>query len=76
MMSTHLELTRRGHLEKFLRVFGYLKKHHYYEMVFEPIKPSVSTKTPNLKTGLQEFMEILKNNYQKIYLSLEDWDLG
>ena len=42
MMSSHLELPRRGHLEQVLHMFGYIKKHHNAEMVFDPSEPSVA----------------------------------
>ena len=32
MMSSHLELPRRGHLEQVLQMFGYLKKLHNADM--------------------------------------------
>ena len=43
-MSSHLALPRRGHLEQVLHMFGYIKKHHNYEMVFDPSEPSVAHK--------------------------------
>ena len=44
MMSSHLTLTRRGHLEQVIQMFGYLKKHHNAKMLFGTIEPSVSHK--------------------------------
>ena len=41
MMSSHLALPRRGHLEEIHHVFGYLKKHHNAEMPFDPTPPAV-----------------------------------
>ena len=41
MMSSHLALPREGHLEQVLRIFGYLKKYHNSEMVFDPSDPVV-----------------------------------
>ena len=35
MMSSHLCMPRKGHLEQLFHVFGYLKKHHNAEMPFD-----------------------------------------
>ena len=44
MMSSHLALTRRGHFEQVLHIFGYIEKHYNAEMVFDPSEPSISQK--------------------------------
>ena len=36
MMSSHLVLPRKGHMEQVLRMFAYLKEHTNSEMVFDP----------------------------------------
>ena len=36
MMSSHLALPRKGHLDAVFHMFAYLKKHHNSEMVFDP----------------------------------------
>ena len=41
MMSSHLALPREGHLDQVFHVFGYLKKYHNAEMVFDPSDPVV-----------------------------------
>ena len=41
MMSSHLALPRKGHLEALFHVFAYLKTHHNSEMVFDPSEPEV-----------------------------------
>ena len=41
MMSSHLALPREGHLKQLLHIFGYLKKHHNAELVFDPSDPVV-----------------------------------
>ena len=41
MMSSHLALPRRGHLEQLFHVFAYLKKYHNTEMVFDPSEPEI-----------------------------------
>ena len=41
MMSSHLALPRRGHLDALFHMFGYLKGHHNSEMVFDPSEPDV-----------------------------------
>ena len=38
MMSSHLALPRKGHLEEVLHIFAYLKKHSNAEMVFDPTR--------------------------------------
>ena len=42
MMSSHLELPWKGHLEQVLHMFGYLKKHQNNEIVFNPSENSVA----------------------------------
>ena len=41
MMSSHLALPREGHLYELYHIFGYLKKHHNSEIVFDPSDPVV-----------------------------------
>ena len=41
MLSSHLALPRRGHLDQVFHIFGYLKKHHNSEMVFDPSVPDM-----------------------------------
>ena len=41
MMSSHLALPRKGHLEQLFHMFGYLKKHHNAEMPFDPTVPEI-----------------------------------
>ena len=41
MMSSHLALPRKGHLEQLFHMFGYLKKHHNDEMPFDPTVPEI-----------------------------------
>ena len=36
MMSSHLALPRRGHLDEVFHIFAYLKKKHNSEMVYDP----------------------------------------
>ena len=43
MMSSHLALPRKGHLDALFHMFAYLKKHHNSEMVFDPSEPDVDT---------------------------------
>ena len=42
MMSSHVEFPRQGHFDQVLHIFGYLKKHHNAEMVFDPIEPDIN----------------------------------
>ena len=39
MMSSHLALTREGHLKEVFYVFAYLKNHMNSELVFAPTVP-------------------------------------
>jgi hypothetical protein len=41
MMSSHMALPREGHLYELFQIFGYLKKYHNTEMVFDPSDPVV-----------------------------------
>lgn len=41
MMSSHLALPREGHLDQVLHMFGYLKKYHNAELVFDPSYPAL-----------------------------------
>ena len=39
LMSTHLALPRRGHLEQLYHIFGYLKAHPKRNLFFDPQHP-------------------------------------
>ena len=39
MMSSHLALSREGHIEAVFHMIAYLKKNHNSEMVFDPSEP-------------------------------------
>ena len=41
MLSSHLALPREGHLYQLFQVFGYLKKYHNTEMVYDPSDPVI-----------------------------------
>ena len=42
MMSSHLALPRRGHMEQVMQIFGYLKKYYNAELVFDPSDPTIN----------------------------------
>ena len=42
MMLSHVALLRQGHFDQVLHIFGYLKKHHNVEMVFNPTEPDIN----------------------------------
>ena len=42
MMSSHLELPRKGHMEQVMQIFGYLRKYHNAELVFDPSDPLIN----------------------------------
>ena len=41
MMSPHLALPRKGHLQEVYHIFSYLKKHHNAEMPFDASEPDI-----------------------------------
>ena len=41
MMSSHLALPRKGHMEQVMQIFGYLKKYHNAELIFDPSDPTI-----------------------------------
>ena len=41
MMSSHVDFPRQGHFDQVLHIFGYLKKHHNAEVVFDPTEPDI-----------------------------------
>ena len=42
MMSSHLALPRKGHMEQVMQIFRYLKKYHNAELVFDPSDPTIN----------------------------------
>ena len=42
MMSSHLALPRKGHMEQVMQIFGYLKKYHNAELVVDPSDPMIN----------------------------------
>ena len=42
MMSSHLVLPRKGHMVQVMQSFGYLKKYHNAELVFDPSDPIIN----------------------------------
>ena len=42
MMSAHLALPRKGHMEQVMQIFGYLRKYHNAELVFDPSDPTIN----------------------------------
>ena len=41
MMSSHLPMPRKGHLDQVLHRFAYLRKYHNTELVYDPSDPAV-----------------------------------
>jgi hypothetical protein len=41
MLSSHLALPRRGHMDQVLHIFAYLKVHHNAEIVLDPSDPVI-----------------------------------
>ena len=41
MMSLHLVMPRKGHLDQVLHIFTYLHKYHNTELVYDPSDPVV-----------------------------------
>jgi hypothetical protein len=44
LLSTHLALPRRGHLDQVYRMFGYLKSHPKRKLAFDAMHPLISEK--------------------------------
>ena len=42
MMLSHLALIRKGHMEQVMQIFGYLKKYHNADLVFDPSDPTIN----------------------------------
>jgi hypothetical protein len=42
MLSSHLALPRRGHMDQVLNIFAYLKAQHNAEIVFDPSDPVIN----------------------------------
>ena len=42
MMSSHLALPRKGHMEQVMQMFGYQRKYHNAELVFDPSDPLIN----------------------------------
>ena len=49
MMSSHLVMTREGHLNQVFQMFAYLKKYHNTEMVYDPSNPVIDKASFELK---------------------------
>ena len=45
MMSSHLAMPRKGHLDQVLHIFGYLQKYHNTELVYDPSDPMINVDT-------------------------------
>ena len=43
-MLTHLDLPRQGHLEKVIHVFGYIKSHNEFRLMFDSDDTNISDK--------------------------------
>ena len=41
LMSSHMAMPRKGHLDQVLHIFAYLKCHHNTEMIFDPSDPMI-----------------------------------
>jgi hypothetical protein len=41
MMSSFMAMPREGHLSQLFHMFGYLKKYHNSELVFDPSEPQI-----------------------------------
>lgn len=67
MMSSHLALPRKGHLEEVLHIFAYLKKHHNAEMVFDPTRCDLEVCSPR-RIGCIQATDVMSplNNFRPI----------
>ena len=53
MISSHMALPSKGHLEKVLHIFSYFNKHHNDELVFDKVIMLLMKKSMSLKIGHQ-----------------------
>ena len=53
MISSHMALPSKGHLEKVLHIFSYFNKHHNDELVFDTSDSVVDEEIMSLKIGHQ-----------------------
>ena len=77
MMSSHLAMPRKGHLDQVLHIFAYLHKYHNTELVYDPSDPVVEQGVLNEETGHPLSLALCKGR-KRFHLtcqSLEDWDL-
>ena len=42
MMLSHLALPRKRHMEQVMQIFGYLKKYHNADLIFDPSDPMIN----------------------------------
>jgi hypothetical protein len=52
MLSSHLALSRVGHLKELFHIFAYLKAYHNTEMVFDPTPVEFDQSLLKNKTGI------------------------
>ena len=51
MMSSHLALPRKGHMEQVMQIFGYLRKYHNAELIFDPSDHLINDRIPSTNPG-------------------------
>ena len=77
MISSHLVMPRKGHLDQVLHIFAYLCKYHNTELVYDPSDPVVEYDVLNEETGHPLSLALCKGR-KRFHLTCncqEDWDL-
>lgn len=70
MMSSHLSISREGHLQHVYYIFGYLRKHHNSRLVVYPTYPV----TDEDGFEIQEWMHFMVMRLRKCLLMyLSPW---
>ena len=76
MMSSHLAMPRKGHLDQVLHIFTYLRKYHNTEVVYDPSDWLRNKMFSNEETGHPLHLVLFKGRKRSHLTcqSPEDWD--
>ena len=74
MLSSHLALPHEGHLEQVFQIFGYLKKYHNTELLYDPSNSEIGPMRFNEGTGCPVIMDMLmeKKNFPQYDRAVKD----
>ena len=62
LMSAHLALARKVHLEQVIHIFGYIKSHSKFRIMFDLDEPNIDKKGSNYTIGLT-FIRMQRNQF-------------